>query len=199
MDLSHLALAFGGSLTAGLRLYLTTLSLGLMHRFEVLTLPENLQVLANPWVLGASAALLAVEFFADKIPLIDNAWDTVHAFLRVPAGAVLAASFVGDVNQPLVWVAALAGGFVSFTAHGAKASTRLAVNSSPEPFSNWFLSLAEDGISLLLLYLISSHPLLALILATTLFLFFLGVLVLLYKFVKALFRPGKAVGPQPTG
>ena len=149
MDLTNLALAFGSSLTAGFRLYVTVLTLGLLNRYEILDLPQRLEVLSDPWVLGAASVLLIIEFFADKIPYIDNTWDAIHSFIRIPAGALLAAGAMGDVDEPLLWVAGLIGGVISLTAHGAKASTRLAVNATPEPFSNWFLSLLEeDGLSL---------------------------------------------------
>ena len=192
MDLTNLALAFGSSLTAGFRLYITVLTLGLLNRYEILDLPERLEVLSHPWVLGAASVLLIVEFFADKIPYIDNTWDAIHTFIRIPAGALLAAGAIGDVDEPLLWIAALAGGFVSFTAHGAKASTRLAVNATPEPFSNWFLSLLEDGLSLAVLYLVVTHPYIAIGL-TLLLLFFCGFAIFLfYRFLKALFRSRQA-------
>ena len=170
---------------------MTVWALGLMDRFEVMNLPERLEILSHSWVLGTASVLLVIEFFADKIPYVDNTWDTIHSFIRVPAGALLAAGAVGDVGQPLLWITSLTGGFVSFTAHGAKASTRLAVNATPEPFSNWFLSLLEDGLSILVLCLIANHPVIAI--ALTLFLLFSCVFIvfLFYKFLKALFRPGQ--------
>ena len=95
MDLTNLALAFGSSLTAGFRLYVTVLTLGLLNRYEILDLPQRLEVLSDPWVLGAASVLLIIEFFADKIPYIDNTWDAIHSFIRIPAGALL---------QPAPWV-----------------------------------------------------------------------------------------------
>ncbi len=195
MDLTNLALAFGSSLTAGLRLYVTVLTLGLLNRYGIMDLPDRLEVLSHPWVLGAASVLLIVEFFADKIPYIDNTWDAIHSFIRIPAGALLAAGSIGDVDEPLLWIAGLAGGFVSLTAHSAKASTRLAVNATPEPFSNWFLSLLEDGLSLVVLYLVVTHPYIA-IGFTLLLLLVSGLAVFLfYKFLKTLFRtrPAAAV------
>jgi hypothetical protein len=158
VEISSIALALGSSLTAGLNLYITVLTLGLMQRYELISLPLHLQPLAHPWVLGAAAVMLVIEFVADKIPYVDNIWDSVHTFIRVPAGALLAAGAMGSARPEVTWVAALLGGFVTLTSHGAKASTRLAVNSTPEPFSNWFLSLTEDVVSLGLLWLVSSHP-----------------------------------------
>ena len=194
MDLSSIALALGSSLTAGLNLYITLLTLGLMNRFEVIRLPEQLQVLSNPWVIGISAALLLIEFIADKVPYVDNVWDAIHTFIRVPAGALLAAGAMGDVPDHIVWTAAIVGGFVSLTSHGAKASTRLAVNSTPEPFSNWFLSAAEDIVSLVVLWLIASHPYIALVAASCLLALFAFAVYLFYRFLRFLFRPA----PRPA-
>ena len=195
MDLTNLALAFGSSLTAGFRLYVTVLTLGLLNRYEILDLPQRLEVLSDPWVLGAASVLLIIEFFADKIPYIDNTWDAIHSFIRIPAGALLAAGAMGDVDEPLLWVAGLIGGVISLTAHGAKASTRLAVNATPEPFSNWFLSLLEDGLSLAILYLVVTHPYIAIVL-TLLLLFLCGFAILLfYRFLMGLFQPRQPATP----
>src|SRR4030042_5363430 len=111
MDITSVALALGSSLTAGLNLYITVLTLGLMNRFEVLRLPDQLQVLSNPWVLGVAAVLLLIEFIADKVPYVDNIWDAVHTFIRVPAGPLLAAGAMGDVSPHLVWGPPLVGRF----------------------------------------------------------------------------------------
>ena len=164
------------------------LVLGLLQRFDLMALPEGLQVLSHPWVLVAAGGLFLIEFLADKIPYVDNTWDAIHSFIRVPAGAVLAGSALADMPTHMVWVAALIGGFVSFTAHGAKASTRLAVNSTPEPFSNWFLSLAEDGLTLGVLWLVSEHPLLALGACIALVILFAAVIYLFFKFFRMLYR-----------
>ncbi|HSR53112.1 MAG TPA: DUF4126 domain-containing protein, partial [Acidobacteriota bacterium] len=110
MDVMQIALALGASATAGINLYLTVLSLGAMHRLEWLTLPESMEVVSNPWVMGTAAALFLVEFFADKIPYVDNVWDTIHTFIRVPAGAYLAASSFADLPQEYLLIAALLGG-----------------------------------------------------------------------------------------
>jgi len=188
MDVSTIALALGSSLAAGLNLYLTVLALGLLQRFEVLSLPESMQALSHPWVLIAAGVLFLIEFVADKVPYIDNSWDAIHSFIRVPAGAILAASAFGDLPSHWIWLIALLGGFVSFSAHGAKASTRLAVNSTPEPFSNWFLSVGEDMLSLGVIWLATNHPYLAVGALLVLIAFFIGVLVVFFKFLKMLFR-----------
>jgi hypothetical protein len=198
MDISTIALALGSSLSAGLNLYLTVLALGLLQRFDVLNLPESMQVLSHPWILIAAGVLFLIEFVADKVPYVDNTWDAIHSFIRIPAGAILAISAVGDLPTHWVWLVALLGGFVSFSAHGAKASTRLAVNSTPEPFSNWFLSVFEDILTLGIVWLATNYPYLAIIAALILLSFFIGILVLFFKFLKMLFRkrqPSKAVTP----
>ncbi len=187
MDVFNLALALGSSVTAGLNLYLTVFALGLMQRFELLQLPADLQVLSHDWVLATAGILLLVEFVADKIPYVDNTWDAIHSFVRIPAGAVLAASAVGDVSPAVMWTAALLGGAVSFTSHGAKSSARLAVNSTPEPFSNWFLSLAEDLFSLVLLWLVGAYPYLAIALAVLMLALGATVLYLFFQFFKRIF------------
>ncbi len=189
MDVANLALALGSSLTAGLNLYITVLTLGLMQRFDILHLPSGLEPLSHTWVLATAAVLLVIEFAADKVPYLDSTWDAIHTFIRVPAGAVLAASALGDVPGPVLWGAALLGGTVAFTSHSAKASTRLAVNSTPEPFSNWFLSFAEDGLSLIVLWLVSNHPFLAVLVSAILICLFLAVIYFFYRFFRMIFRP----------
>jgi len=193
MDISSIALALGSSLTAGLNLYITVLTLGLMERFDIISLPAQLQPLANPWVLVAAGVLFVIEFIADKVPYIDNLWDSVHTFVRVPAGALLAAGAMGNVSSEVTWIAALIGGFVTLTSHGAKASTRLAVNSTPEPFTNWLLSFTEDVVSLGLLWLVSSHPYVAFISALVLLAIFIGALYMFYRFLRYLFRRPRPV------
>jgi hypothetical protein len=190
MDITvgSVALALGSSLTAGLNLYITVLTLGLMNRFDVIHLPEQLQALSNPWVLGVAGLLLVVEFIADKVPYVDNVWDAVHTFVRVPAGALLAAGAMGDVPSHVAWIAAILGGFVTLTSHGAKASTRLAVNSTPEPFSNWFLSVAEDLVSLVVMWLLVGHPYVALGAAICLLALFAMAVYLFFRFLRFLFR-----------
>jgi len=188
MDISSIALALGSSLTAGLNLYITVLMLGLMERYDIISLPPQLHPLSNPWVLVAAGALLVVEFVADKVPYVDNLWDAVHTFIRVPAGAFLAGAAMGNAPSEVTWIAALLGGFVTLTSHGAKASTRLAANSTPEPFTNWFLSVSEDVVSMGLLWLVSSHPYVAFISALVLLGVFIVALYMFYRFLRYLFR-----------
>ena len=142
--LTELGVATGAAAASGLRLYGTVAALGLLHHFGVLALPGSLAVLANPVIIAIACALYAAEFVADKVPAFDSVWDAVHTFIRIPAGAVLASGLLAGVQEPWRTAAALLGGTVAFSAHGLKASARLAANASPEPFTNWILSFAED-------------------------------------------------------
>ena len=160
--LTELGVATGAAAASGIRLYGTVAALGLLQRFGVLHLPASLQVLANPIIIGIAGALYVAEFVADKVPAFDSVWDAVHTFIRIPAGAVLAFGVLGDVQEPWRTAAALLGGAVALSAHGLKASARLAANASPEPFTNWGLSFSEDALVVALLWLLVAHPLVAL-------------------------------------
>jgi hypothetical protein len=144
--LEPLSLAAGLSWGSGLRLYLTVLIAGLFARFGIIHLPDTLSALSSPWVIGVAAALAIAEFLADKIPAFDSLWDAVHTFIRIPAGAMLAAGALGHADPALLTVAALAGGTLAGTAHLTKAGTRALINLSPEPVSNVVTSTAEDGL-----------------------------------------------------
>lgn len=158
----------GASFASGLNLYATISTLGLLHRYEIIRLPQSLEVLAHPVVLGVAIALYAIEFVADKIPWFDTVWDAIHTFIRPPAAALLAYTAVGAVPEPWKLVAALIAGTVALTSHGAKASTRAAANTSPEPVSNWLLSFTEDGIAIGLAWLAATHPVITLVLVLAL-------------------------------
>ncbi len=154
-----IALAAALSWGAGLRLYLVVFVFGLLGRLGWWPLPENLEVLAHPAVLAASGFMSVVELTADKVPWIDSAWDAVNTFIRIPAGAALAAAVFGDSGAAWTLAAALLGGTLTATTHFAKAGTRAAVNTSPEPFSNVAVSLGEDVGVLGGLWLALAHPL----------------------------------------
>ena len=190
LQLIALAAALGWA--SGLRLYLTVLLVGMAGQMGWLALPPGLQVLASPLVMGCAAALALVEFLADKIPLVDSAWDALHTLIRIPAGAALVAGLVsgwaGDHGQAWTVMAALAGGGLAATAHAAKASTRAAANTSPEPFSNIGLSLAGDVAVPTMLWLAWAHPLVffpLLVLALVVMAVLIG---LCFKFLRALVR-----------
>jgi hypothetical protein len=142
--LGTLGLAFGSAWTSGLNLYAMVATLGLLGRFAGLTLPGDLGVLTNEWVIGTALLLYVVEFVADKVPYVDSVWDVVHTFIRVPAGAIVAAAALGDFDPAVQLVAFLVGGGLALSSHGMKASARATANLSPEPASNWTLSVVED-------------------------------------------------------
>jgi hypothetical protein len=158
--LETLGFALGTSFASGLNLYATVAAAGIMQRLGWVDLPQALQVLSHPIVLGVAFTLFIIEFIADKIPYVDSAWDALHTFIRPPAAAVLAYSAFGNVPEEWKLGAALLAGSVALTSHGAKASTRAAANTSPEPVSNWTLSLLEDGLAVFLVWMASEYPLL---------------------------------------
>jgi uncharacterized protein DUF4126 len=145
--ISTLAIAMGSSWVAGINLYAAVATLGLLGRFADLELPGELTVVTNWWVIGVAGGLYIVEFVADKIPLVDSIWDVVHTFIRVPAGAVLAAAAFGQFDRRVQIIALLLGGGLALSAHGTKATARAAINTSPEPVSNITASLAEDAVA----------------------------------------------------
>ena len=182
--LEALSLAMGTAWTSGINLYATVAALGIAGRSEMIHLPPDLQVLTHPAVIAVACLMYVIEFFADKVPYVDSGWDVLHTFIRVPAGAVLAARSIGDMNPALELAALLAGGTVALAAHGTKATVRLAINASPEPFSNWLASVTEDVAVLGGIWMIFNHPLLMLILI-------LSFLALLVWLVPKLFRLAK--------
>lgn len=146
--LSTLSLALGSAWTSGINLYATVFTLGLLQKLGVAKLPGGLETLDNWWIIGVAAGLYSVEFIADKVPYVDSVWDVIHTFVRVPAGAILAYSAVADFQNPAVQpVALLLGGSVALSSHGTKTAARAFANLSPEPVSNWVLSIVEDVIA----------------------------------------------------
>ncbi len=146
--LASLATAAGLGWASGVRLYAVVFFLGLLHFFGIYTLPANLQTLGNGWVMGAAGFMFLVEFLADKIPGFDSVWDAAHTFIRVPAGALLAAAAVAGGDPGMSVAAAILGGTIAAGSHITKASTRALINTSPEPFSNWTASFSEDALSI---------------------------------------------------
>ena len=143
-----IAIGMGAGWVSGINLYAAVATLGLLSRFAHLRLPGELDVLTSWWIIGIALALYVVEFFADKIPYLDSAWDAIHTFIRIPAGAVLTATAFGDFDRGVQVVALLLGGGLALSSHGTKASTRAAINLSPEPVSNILASLVEDVIAI---------------------------------------------------
>lgn len=152
----------GFSLAAGVNLYATVALVGLAARYGWVALPEQFEVFNNPWIIGAAAVLYAIEFFADKIPWVDTIWDTLHTFIRPVGGALIAVAALGEASPTAEGLVALLGGVVAAGSHATKASTRVAANASPEPFSNWALSLLEDVFVVGLGLVTLKFPLLAL-------------------------------------
>jgi len=148
MDLiQNIALAAGLAWASGIRLYAALFLTGMLARFGAIDVPESLHLLTHAAVLAASGTMFVAEFFADKIPGFDTLWDALHTFIRIPAGAVLAAGSIGSMDPAYMVAAAIVGGMIASTSHATKASGRALINTSPEPLSNWGASLAEDVIT----------------------------------------------------
>ena len=185
---SLLALAAALGWASGFRLYAVVFLVGGMGALDWLALPPGLLVLQHPAVLLVSGFMLAVEFFADKVPLLDSAWDTLHAFIRIPGGALLAAGVFGADNATMGVVAGLLGGSLAATSLATKMTARAALNTSPEPFSNGLASLFEDGLVVAVVWLAPQHPLwfgAALVVMVVLSVL---LLVVLFKFLRAVWR-----------
>ena len=186
--LETLSLVLGAGFSSGLNLYATVATLGLLQRFGVIRLPDKLQVLSHPAILAVAIGLYLVEFLADKIPYIDSVWQAVHTFIRPPAAALLAFSVTGSASEPWRWGAALLAGGVALTSHGTKASARAAANMSPEPLSNWALSLGEDLLAVWLTWFATAHPTMAIVLVAVLLVVSLFLLYHLFRFLRRTFR-----------
>ncbi|HSU61349.1 MAG TPA: DUF4126 domain-containing protein [Bryobacteraceae bacterium] len=191
--MSTLAFAMGSAWLSGINLYATVLTLGLLQRFHVAQLPGDLAYLGHTWVLAAAGALYLIEFIADKIPAVDSVWDAVHTFIRVPAGAILAATAFAHFDPKIRLIAMLAGGGIALTSHGAKAATRLAANTSPEPFSNFLLSLAEDAIAFGGALLMSVHPVVLFAIALAAVALSLLLFRWIWRSLKRIFRPRSSI------
>jgi len=201
-----LSLAMGTAWTSGINLYATVAALGIAGRSEMIHLPPELQVLTHPAVIAIACIMYVIEFFADKVPYVDSGWDVLHTFIRVPAGAILAAKSLGDMNPALELAALLAGGTVALAAHGTKATVRLAINTSPEPFSNWAASFAEDVTVLGSIWMVFNHPILMLILVVSFMVLIVWLVPKLFRLAKRGFqalrdrlRGVKPDHPAPTG
>lgn len=193
---STLAVALGSAWTSGINLYATVLALGLLRKSGAAALPGGLEVLDNWWIIGIAAALYLVEFFADKVPYIDSLWDVVHTFIRVPAGAVVAYAATNELDAGVTVAAVLLGGGFALGSHGTKAAVRMGANLSPEPVSNWILSVVEDVIA----FLGAAAAVLApLVLAAMLVLFLAGALWLGPKVLRAFRKLAKGAVALVSG
>jgi hypothetical protein len=184
----------GFSLAAGVNLYATVAILGLASRYDWVELPEQFRIFDNPWIIGLAGVLYVVEFVADKIPWVDSLWDSVHTLIRPVGGALIAVASIGDVSPGMQGVIALLGGAVAAGSHVTKAGTRVAANTSPEPFSNWFLSLAEDAFVIGLSLITLKFPLLALGMSVLILLMIGLVARKIWKWLRAGPKPEPSAG-----
>jgi hypothetical protein len=187
-SLSQLALAGGLAWASGIRLYATLFIVGLLGRFGYLHLPEPLVVLQHDWVLIAAGIMVLGEFLADKVPGFDSVWDAIHPFIRIPAGAFLAWGAMGDATPAAQMAAAILGGLITSGTHFAKSGGRAAINTSPEPVSNWAASFGEDGLVLGGLVLAITHPAMFLVLLAVFLAFVAWLVPKLFRFLARLFR-----------
>lgn len=193
MDLiQNVALGAGLAWASGIRLYAVLFLTGLLARYGFVTLPDTMGLLTHPVVLGASGTMFVAEFLADKIPAFDTIWDAVHTFIRIPAGALLAAGSLGSMDPAYIAAAAIFGGVIASTSHATKAGGRVLINTSPEPVSNWTASLTEDVAAPLGLALAIKFPLA--------FLGLLGVfLIVAFFFVRFLLRAVRGLFARTRG
>ncbi|MEO8677263.1 MAG: DUF4126 domain-containing protein [Casimicrobiaceae bacterium] len=199
-DTLHLvALAAALGWASGIRLYAVLFIVGGLGYLHWVDLPGGLAALAHPWVLAASGFMFCVEFFADKVPGVDTLWDTVHTFIRIPAGAALAASVFGDSSMAASLAAAILGGSLAAGSHLTKAGGRAVINTSPEPFSNWAASFGEDLAVGTVLWLAFTHPIVALVVLAALVALMIWLIPKLWRFIRALLRKvtGEGSGPVP--
>ena len=178
---------------SGLRLYLVVFAMGMAGYYGWYDLPPGLEVLQHPWVIGTAGFLLAIEFLADKVPVVDSAWDALHTFIRIPAGALLAAAATGDSLTPLTVAAGLIGGTITAGTHFTKAGSRALINHSPEPFTNWGASFAEDAAVVTGIWFAIAHPAVFLALLVLFALAAAWVLPKAWRALRRLWAP-----PRPT-
>src|SRR5262249_32767485 len=183
--LTTLGTAAGSAWLSGINLYATVATLGLLQKFHLVKLPGELDMLGEWWVILLAATLYVVEFVADKVPAVDTAWDAIHTFIRVPAGAILAASAFADFDPAVKMAAMILGGGVALSSHGTKAATRVAANASPEPISNVALSLIEDVFAFGSTILMAFYPIVMLIIVV---IFLIVTIWLTPKIIRALRR-----------
>ena len=197
-----LAMTMGAAWASGINLYAAILVIGLMGSTGNVDLPPGLEILSDPLVLFAAGAMYCVEFFADKIPGVDTGWDMMHTFVRIPAGAMMAMGAVGEVDPVIGLAAGILGGGMAATTHAAKTGSRAIINTSPEPFSNWTASVAEDVAVVAGLWTALNHPVLFLVLMVLFILLMIWMLLKWWRGIKrvaaklrSLFG-GKDVSPE---
>jgi len=187
------ALVVAVSFAAGLNVYATVATLGLLARANVLVLPDALHPVASWWIIGASIALFGVEFFADKVPAFDLVWNALHTFIRIPVAALIAWRATATLSPQEQLLASLLGGLIAFAAHGGKTAVRAAVTPSPEPLSNIGLSLGEDVIAISLTWLATRHPYTAALIAAALVFLVILLIRWVWRALRSLFRGAEHV------
>ena len=183
-----IALTMGVAWASGINLYAAIFVLGWMGSTGNIDLPPDLLILQNPLVMGAAGLMYFVEFFSDKVPGVDTAWDSIHTFIRIPAGAMLAAGAVGDTNQAVELTALILGGTLAAGSHMTTAGTRVLINTSPEPVTNWTASVTEDLVVIGGLWTALNHPWVFIILLVLFILLMIWLLPKLWRGIKAVFR-----------
>lgn len=183
-----IALTMGVAWASGINLYATIATLGLLGATGNIDLPPDLEILMDPLVIGAAGFMYFVEFFVDKTPGVDSGWDTIHTFIRIPAGAILAAGAVGDVGAGAELAAVIAGGTLAGATHFTKAGTRLAINTSPEPVTNWTASVLEDVAVIAGLWTALHHPVIFLALLGVFILLMIWLLPKIWRALRAVYR-----------
>lgn len=200
--ITSLALTLGVAWASGINLYAAMLVLGYLNMTGYITLPPDLQFLSNEWVLLAAGIMYCIEFFADKTPGVDTGWDTLHTFIRIPAGAILAANAVGDTSLGTELIAGLGGGSLAAATHATKAGSRVLINTSPEPFTNWGASLSEDVLVVGGLWLALNYPWVFLVLLVIFLVILIWALPKLWRAIRQILASvnrflGKRQSPPP--
>jgi len=200
MDITQtIALTMGVAWASGINLYAAIFVLGYLGMTGNIVLPPDLQILSDPMVMVAAGFMYCVEFFADKVPGVDTGWDTLHTFIRIPAGAILAAGAVGDVGTGAQLAAGIVGGALATGSHMTKAGTRVLINTSPEPVTNWFASIGEDVAVIAGLWAALYHPVLFLVLLALFILLMIWLLPKIWRGIKQVFAwLGRNLGTGKT-
>jgi len=196
--LQTVALASLLAWASGLRLYLVVFAVGLAGYMGYVELPAGLKVLEHPWVIGSAGFLLVMEFLADKVPGLDSAWDALHTFIRIPAGALLAAGATGDTLSALTVAAGLLGGTITAGTHFTKAGGRALINTSPEPISNWTASFTEDALVLGAIWFVFHYPIVFLAMLVLFIVLMIWLIPKLWRGVRAVFRASVPKTPSPA-
>ena len=182
-----IALTMGVAWASGINLYGTLLALGIMSNTGYVNLPADLQIIGDPLVIAAAGLMYAVEFFADKVPGVDTGWDTLHTFVRIPAGALLAAGAIGDVQPAAELAAAIVGGTIAAGSHFTKTGSRVLINTSPEPVTNWTASILEDIAVFVGIWAAIQHPYIFIVLLAIFLILAIWLLPKLWRGIKRIF------------